>query len=101
MNLETIGQQVYEARTKYLIDHSIGLTKYYNRLKDQANRDPEILAHRQLHEEMDRQVCLAYGWDDLAARVPPFEVEDEAWKDEVIDRLYLLNAERAAEESGE
>ena len=101
MNLETIGQQVYEARAKYLIDHDIGLTIYYNRLKDPKNRDAEILMHRRLHEEMDRQVCLAYGWDDLAQAVPPFEVEDAAWKDEVIDRLYLLNAERAAEESKE
>ena len=52
---------------------------------------------------MDRAVLDAYGWTDIA--VPPFcpktdadRAALQAFEDEVIDRLYVLNAERAAEE---
>lgn len=52
---------------------------------------------------MDRAVLDAYGWGDVA--VPPYcPVTDtdraavQAFEDEVIDRLYVLNAERAREE---
>ena len=53
---------------------------------------------------MDRAVLEAYGWGDIA--VPPFTdpvTEEEkaarqAFEDEVLDRLFALNAERAAEE---
>jgi hypothetical protein len=49
-------------------------------------------------------VLAAYGWSDIEP--PPFTdpvTEDEkrareAFEDEVIDRLFALNAERAAEE---
>ncbi len=51
----------------------------------------------------DRAVLAAYGWTDIA--VPPYcprTDEDraalQAFEDEVIDRLFVLNAERAAEE---
>jgi hypothetical protein len=60
---------------------------------------------RSLHEELDRAVLAAYGWSDIA--VPPFvvlETDDakkrlESFEDEVIDRLFVLNAGRAAEEA--
>jgi hypothetical protein len=52
---------------------------------------------------MDRAVLDAYGWSDVA--VPPYcPVTDadrtavQAFEDEVIDRLYVLNAERARAE---
>ena len=52
---------------------------------------------------MDRAVLDAYGWSDIA--VPPYCFMSEAdkhsfqaFEDEVIDRLYVLNAERAREE---
>ena len=52
---------------------------------------------------MDRAVLDAYGWTDVA--VPPYcPLSDadkqalQAFEDEVIDRLYALNAERAREE---
>ena len=58
---------------------------------------------RTLHESMDRAVLDAYGWTDIA--VPPYcalSDEDRAalqnFEDEVIDRLFVLNAERAEEE---
>lgn len=103
--LEDIGEQLYEARAKFMVETEQGLTKTYNALKDPQNQDDRVLALRRLHEEMDRAVLAAYGWDDI--EVPPFcpqSEEDEealqAFTDEVIDRLYVLNAERAKKESG-
>jgi hypothetical protein len=102
--LEQIGQRLYEARAQYMLDTNQGLTKTYNALKGPAHDDPRIAALRALHLEMDRAVLDAYGWTDIA--VPPYttpQTADEkaarqAFEDEVIDRLFALNAERAAEE---
>ncbi len=101
--LEAAGQALYDARAKYMVDTDQGLTKTYNALKDPTCTDPRILELRRLHEAMDRAVLDAYGWTDIA--VPPYcPLNDadrdalRAFEDEVIDRLYVLNAERAREE---
>jgi len=59
---------------------------------------------RQLHDELDTAVLAAYGWSDLA--VPPYcpatdpdRAALKSFTDEVIDRLYALNAARAAQEA--
>ncbi|SDW61250.1 class I SAM-dependent DNA methyltransferase [Thiocapsa roseopersicina] len=64
---------------------------------------------RELHDNLDRAVFAAYGWDDLAERLvglpgattplpdkPAAQTEAE---EELLRRLVELNAERAAEES--
>jgi hypothetical protein len=86
-----------------MIDTNQGLTKTYNALKNPGCDEARILELRRLHEEMDRAVLDAYGWGDVA--VPPYcpRHEEEkglvgVFEDEVIDRLYLLNSERAREE---
>ena len=95
--LEKIGQQLYEARAQYMVDTDQGLTKTYNALKDPSCSDPRIVQLRQLHEAMDRAVLAAYGWEDVF--VPPYcpatpeeEAALEAFSDEVIDRLSVLNS---------
>ena len=63
---------------------------------------------RELHDELDRAVFAAYGWNDLADKLvgrpgattpwpemPPEQAEAE---EELLTRLVALNAERAAEE---
>lgn len=103
-SLEDIGQRLYDTRAQYMLDTQQGLTDTYNLLKDPDCHDPRIEELRRLHEEMDRAVLAAYGWDDIA--VPPYGTPTtdaerralEAFEDEVIDRLFLLNAERAEEE---
>ncbi|MBK6534282.1 MAG: hypothetical protein IPF99_33345 [Deltaproteobacteria bacterium] len=85
-------------------DTEQGLTQTYDQLKDPRCQDGRVVALRRLHEEMDRAVLAAYGWDDLV--VPPYgtpgtDVERAAvarFEDEVINRLFALNAQRAAEE---
>jgi hypothetical protein len=103
--LEVIGLRLYDARTSYMQDHEVwaGLTTTYNRLKDPENDEPRIVALRQLHEEMDCAVLRAYGWQEI--EVPPYCPRTdadrraiEAFEDEVIDRLLVLNADRAEEE---
>lgn len=102
--LDPIGERLYTARAAYMVETDQGLTKTYNALKDPENTDPRIVELRELHVEMDRAVLAAYGWGDIA--VPPFTdpvTEEEkaarqAFEDEVLDRLFALNAERAAEE---
>jgi hypothetical protein len=101
--LEDAGQALYDARATYMIDTDQGLTKTYNALKDPARTDPRILELHRLHEAMDRAVLDAYGWTDIAVpRYSPLTEADkqsvQAFEDEVIDRLYVLNAERAREE---
>ncbi len=80
-----------------------GLTKTYNALEEPSCDDRRILVLRRMHEDMDRAVLAAYSWSDIV--VPPFCPMSEAdraalqaFEDEVIDRLYVLNAERAREE---
>ena len=87
-----------------MIDAQQGLTQTYNHLKDPDCNEPRVEELRRLHEEMDRAVLAAYGWSDIP--VPPYgtPVTDaekkalEAFEDEVIDRLFALNAKRAEEE---
>jgi hypothetical protein len=103
-SLEASGQPLYDLRAKYMVDTQQGLTKTYNALKDSACDEPRILELRRLHQAMDRAVLDAYGWTDVA--VPPYCPKSDAdrsaiqaFEDEVIDRLYVLNAERAREEA--
>lgn len=117
--LEALGERLYSARAAYMVETNQGLTKTYNALKDPARTDARILQLRALHEEMDRAVLRAYpkllgitspdpaviGWSDLT--VPPYcplTAEDRAalqtFEDQIIDRLFVLNADRAAAEAG-
>jgi len=115
--LESLGEALYTARAQYMLATNQGLTKTYNALKDPNCTDSRILELRALHEEMDRAVLRAYpkllgvgsddpsvvGWSDIL--VPPFCIASEedkaalqAFEDEVIDRLFVLNSLRAKEE---
>ena len=106
--LETLGKDLDDARKAYMQDPDVwvGLTELYNRLKNPEHDEPRILALRRLHEDLDRAVLRAYGWDDLLDRVPPFCIATDAdrqalerFDDEVIDRLFVLNEQRAKEET--
>jgi hypothetical protein len=103
-DLEAIGARLYETRARLMVERNQGLTTTYNQLKDPACDDPEILALRRLHEDLDRAVLAAYAWPDIP--VPPYETPtapatraaQESFEDEIIDRLFALNAARAEQE---
>lgn len=104
--VEAAGERLYEARARFMVESSpqLGLTKTYNALKDPTNTDPRVLELRSLHEALDRAVLEAYGWAG-ELEVPPYcpgnAAEEKAvarFGDEVVDRLYGLNEERARAE---
>lgn len=103
-SLEAIGERLYEARARYMVATDQGLTKTYNRLKDADCDEPAIVELRALHEEMDRAVLEAYGWSDIVVpafttpRTDPEKAAFERFEDDVLDRLFLLNEERATDE---
>ncbi len=99
--LEDIGHRLDSTRAAFMRDANIGLTKTYNALKDPANTEPPVVALRELHVELDRAVLAAYGWSDIG--VPAFDAAPgdparQRFTDEVLDRLFTLNAQRAAQE---
>lgn len=102
--VERAGKALYETRACFMADTEEGLTKTYNALKAPDNQDPRIVELRRLHEAMDRSVLDAYGWTHIG--VPPYGTPVtaderralERFEDEVIDRLFALNAERAEDE---
>ena len=106
--LDTIGEQLYTARARFMVEANQGLTATYNQLKDpdcDSDRIDDIRHLRALHEDLDRAVLAAYRWSDIA--VPPYCPVTDAdraavalFEDLVIDRLFALNAERAAAERG-
>jgi len=102
--LEDIGKRLYEFRAQFMKDEWKGLTQTYNMLKDPDCHDERIEELRRLHIEMDEAVIAAYGW--IGIKIPPYTTPTnkaeqkamEAFEDEIIDKLFVLNAERAAEE---
>lgn len=97
------------------------LTGMYNVLEKLRSEEPltakEKIIHeqglasllRELHDELDRAVFTAYGWDDLAEQLvgkpgatTPLPDKSETQADseeELLCRLVALNSERAAEEA--
>ncbi|MEC5290495.1 DNA methyltransferase [Aurantimonas sp. C2-5-R2] len=67
-----------------------------------------IAVLKEIHDDIDRAVFAAYGWEDLGDRLvgrpgatmpSPFKSEDqEAAEEELLSRLVALNLERQAEE---
>ncbi len=105
--LDPLGQLLYERRAAFMAESNQGLTTTYNQLKDpdcDCDRIDDIRQLRALHEDLDRAVLDAYGWSDIT--VPPYCPATDAdraaialFEDLVIDRLFALNAERAAQEA--
>ncbi|MBB2768254.1 UNVERIFIED_ORG: hypothetical protein GGD60_005166 [Rhizobium esperanzae] len=113
LRLCEIGQAYHDHRAELMVAAKEGMTKTYNRFHKVDERSEPIQRLRELHDEMDRTVLRAYGWDDLADEIRPEflsgETEDDHtyqgryfWnaegRDRVLSRLLALNAERHAEE---
>ncbi|MGO9835231.1 MAG: type IIL restriction-modification enzyme MmeI [Polyangiaceae bacterium] len=97
--VDVAGQRVHEARAKYMLEENVGLTVTYNRLKDGERVDPSITALRRLHEDVDRAVLDAYGWNNVEpSAYDGSGAAVEAFEDAVLQRLFALNAVRAAAE---
>lgn len=120
-NLEAMGKRYYEFRAELMVRNNEGLTQTYNRFHDPNELDPDILQLRQLHDECDRAVLAAYGWNDIQPqceflldyedeeeddeesakrqRKKPYRYRwNEATHDEVLARLLDLNQKRYEQE---
>ena len=89
--LESIGRITDTARREIMLRRSLGLTKLYNLVNDEAI------------EQLDHAVMAAYGWDDLPLnhgfhtyrQMTRWTVCPEA-RVEILDRLLKENHRRAA-----
>jgi len=61
--LAHLGERLDTERRALMLGRGWGLTTTYNHVHDPVDRDPEIVALRDLHTEIDAAVMAAYGWD--------------------------------------
>ncbi len=100
-DLRRFGQRLDSERRALMLSRSWGLTTTYNHVHDPADRDPEVLALRGLHAEIDQAVMDAYGWDlDLEIGHHPTKIGTR-WtvspraRFELLDLLLEENHHRA------
>lgn len=103
--LEAIGKAYYEYRADLMIRNNQGLTDTYNRFHDPHEDDPDILKLRELHDQMDRAVLNAYGWQDIETTcgfaldyldVEPEDLPAQAQERVESGDLFFPTAEEAA-----
>ncbi|MGP1282717.1 MAG: class I SAM-dependent DNA methyltransferase [Parasphingopyxis sp.] len=127
VTLNALGERLDAFRKERLAEHDfLTMTDMYNvleRLRElDAGADVAPLSDKEkdiheaglisvlkdIHDEIDREVFAAYGWEDLGERLvgrpgattpSPHKSEDqEEAEEELLTRLVALNQERAAEE---
>jgi hypothetical protein len=117
--LEAAGHAYYEFRASLMVRGNEGLTKTYNRFHDPGEMSNDIIELRRLHDEMDRAMLDAYGWNSLQTvcdYFPEFDDEDgddeestrkkkhfryrwpDEMRDDVLARLLALNQRRYEDE---
>jgi hypothetical protein len=125
--LRELGERLNNFREERLSEHSfLTMTCLYNALEKlrelengcdvppltEAERDVQqaglIAVLKQMHDEIDRAVLVAYGWDDLVSKlvgkpgatVPSVHKSEaqESAEEELLSRLLALNLERMEEE---
>ena len=99
--LHRLGGQLDSERRALMLGRSWGLTSTYNHVDDPADRDPAVVALRELHAEIDAAVLAAYGWDlDLEIGHHPTKIGTR-WtvsrraRFELLDLLLEENHRRA------
>ena len=103
--ITTIGAAYHEHRAGLMRARQEGLTTTYNRFQAPDESATDIARLRALHEEMDKAVAAAYGWEDLhlghgfyvTAQGVRFTISEEARR-AVLNRLLELNHQRYSEE---
>lgn len=121
-NIRNLAERLDAHRKRQQEQHSdLTLTGMYNVLerlrsgevltaKDKTIHEQGLVSIlRELHDELDRAVFTAYGWDDLADKLvglpgattplPDKSEAQAAAEEELLQRLVDLNSQRAAEEA--
>jgi hypothetical protein len=103
--LEAIGKAYYDYRADLMVRNNEGLTATYNRFHAPHEDDPDILKLRELHDQMDRAVLDAYGWQDIETTcgfaldyldVDPEDLPTQAQERVESGDLFFPTAEEAA-----
>ncbi len=100
--LERLGRRLDHERRELMLSRGWGLTTTYNHVHDRTDRDPAVVALRELHTEIDEAVLASYGWDlDLGIGHHPTKIGTR-WtvspraRFELLDLLLEENHRRAA-----
>lgn len=107
LELGQIGRHLDASRREVMLRRQLGLTALYNTVNDPAlSGDDDVDLIREIHEQLDRRVTDAYGWDDLDMAHGFYEYRGMTrWtvtpqtRVELLDRLLELNHERASAEA--
>ena len=109
--LDEIGRTLDTERREAMLRRDLGLTKLYNLVNNPSlsdSADPDVRRLREIHEELDREVIRAYGWDDLVVDHGFHEYRGmERWtvnpvvRAEILDRLLEENHRRAAAQTND
>ena len=104
--LNQLGEIYHQLRSDIMLENKIGLTKLYNRFHNADDADDSIVEMRSLHKKIDEEVAAAYEWSGLDLEhgfhsvdyLPEndrvrFTISEKA-RNEVLDRLTLLNKQR-------
>jgi hypothetical protein len=94
VNLEAIGKRYYEFRAELMVRNNEGLTQTYDRFHDPNEFDPDILQLRQLHDQMDRAVLAAYGWNDIQPQCKFLLDYEDEYEDEEEDEEESAKRQR-------
>jgi len=99
--LQRLGRRLDDERRELMLSRSWGLTTTYNHVHDPADRDPAVVALRDLHTEIDEAVLASYGWNlDLEIDHHPTKIGTR-WtvspraRFELLDLLLEENHRRA------
>jgi SAM-dependent methyltransferase len=106
--IRDLGERLDQHRKTVQTNHpDITITGMYNLLEKIRHQQPLtdkdrefnnralISTLKQIHDDLDRAVFRAYGWDDL---IPQWETRADTLDEQLLERLVQLNAERAEEE---
>ncbi|MGI8677384.1 MAG: Eco57I restriction-modification methylase domain-containing protein [Jatrophihabitans sp.] len=103
--LHELGERLDGERRELMLSRGWGLTTTYNHVHGPADRDPAIVALRELHADIDHAVLRAYGWDDLDPQIGHHPTKiGTRWtvgpqaRFELLDRLLEENHRRHAVE---
>ncbi|HCF1767788.1 type IIL restriction-modification enzyme MmeI [Pseudomonas aeruginosa] len=108
--LQKLGFSLNSARSEYMSESGVGLTKLYNRLNDPKDSGSGVENIRLIQVELDEVVCDSYGWQDINLDHGFHEVSylpendrvrftiSESARIEVLRRLSELNRQRYEEE---
>ncbi len=93
--LEALGIKYENLRNKILINTNEGMTSLYNKFHDPTILEPEIIALRQLQDNIDNLVLGIYGWNDLICdsgyRFDLPEISDELRSQNQLDKYLELD----------